>query len=83
MHLEVEIILELITEQLVSTEHLASTCIWPHPWDHYPFQVDGKREWVRYQDLEVEQKQLILNTLNEIPPPQHVYDHATGSTPGA
>jgi hypothetical protein len=40
---------------------------------HHPFLINGKRKWVRYQDQEIEQKQLISNTLNEI-----VWPHAFG-----
>jgi hypothetical protein len=66
MHLDVEIIHGLFAEQQVSTDQLEYTCIWPHPWEHYPFLVDGKRKWLRYIDLEVEQKKLISNTISEI-----------------
>ena len=65
MHLEIDIMLKLITEQQASTEQMECTCIWPHPWEHYPFQDDGKRKWVRYQDLTVDQKQLISKTMDE------------------
>ena len=73
MHLEIDIMLKLITEQQASTEQLECTCIWSHPWEHYPFQVNGRRKWVRYQALTVEQKKLISNTLNEIPYSHHIY----------
>ena len=66
IQLEIDIMLKLITEQKVSSEHIESTCVWPHPWEHYPFLINGRRKWVRYQDIEIEQKQLITNTLNEI-----------------
>jgi hypothetical protein len=72
MYLEIDIILKLITEQQASTEQMECTCIWPHPWEHYPFQVNGRRKWVRYQALTVEQKQLISNTLNEIACPHYI-----------
>jgi hypothetical protein len=72
MHLEIDIMLKLITEQKASAEQMECTCIWPHPWEHYPFQVNGKRKWVRYQTLTVEQKQLISNTLNEIACSRHI-----------
>ena len=62
MHLEIDIMLRLITEQQASTEQKECTCIWPHPWEHYPFQVNGRRMWVRYQELTVAQKQLISKT---------------------
>ena len=63
MRLEIDIVLKLTHEQQKSTEHLNCNCQWPHPWEHYPFQIDGKREWIRYQDLRTEQKQLLLSTL--------------------
>ena len=63
---EIDIMLKLITEQKVSSEHIETTSVWPHPWEHYPFLINGRRKWVRYQDIEIEQKQLITNTLNEI-----------------
>jgi len=66
IQLEIDIMLKLITEQKVSSEHVESTCIWPHPWEYYPFLINGRRKRVRYQDLEIEQKQLIKNYLNEI-----------------
>ena len=63
IQLEIDIMLKLITEQKVSSEHIESTCVWPHPGEHYPFLINGRRKWVRYQDLEIEQKQLITNTV--------------------
>jgi hypothetical protein len=66
MQLEIDIMLKLITEQNVSSEHMESACVWPHPWEHYPFRINGRRKWLRYQDLEIEQKQLIANALNAI-----------------
>lgn len=72
MHLEIDTMLKLITEQKASAEQMECTCIWPHPWEHYPFQVNGRRKWVRYQTLTVEQKQLISNTLNEITYSRHI-----------
>ncbi len=66
MLLEVDTVLALIREQQKSASQLQWNCIWPHPWEHYPFQVNGKRKWVRYQDLKYEHKQLISKTLGKV-----------------
>ncbi len=66
MQLEIDIMMKLITEQQVSSEYMQSTCVWPHPWEHYPFLINGRRKWVRYQDLEIKHKQLISDSLNKI-----------------
>ena len=63
MLLEVDTVLALIREQQKSASQLQWNCIWPHPWEHYPFQVDGERKWKRYLDLEAEQKNMISDTL--------------------
>ena len=49
----------------LNAELLESDCIRPHPWEHYPFVVDGERQWVRYQNLQAEQKQVTCNALNK------------------
>jgi hypothetical protein len=36
---------------------------WPHPWDYYPLVTDGKYIWLRYQDLNAEQREQIRRTL--------------------
>jgi hypothetical protein len=59
VRLDVKTMLEL------NAELLESDYIWPHPWEHYPFVVDGERQWVRYQNLQAEQKQVICNALNK------------------
>ena len=36
---------------------------WPHPWDHYPFLAAGKHVWLRYRDLDAEQREQIRHAL--------------------
>ena len=60
MRIEVQTILEL------SIEQMCSGLIWPHPWDHYPFLVEGARVWKRYEDLTPEQKRQVTHALDEL-----------------
>jgi len=64
MRVEVQTIREL------SNEQMNCGLVWPHPWDHYPFLVDGTRVWKRYRDLTPEQKRQIMQALHELPLPQ-------------
>ena len=32
---------------------------WPHPWDHYPFVTGGETVWLRYRDLNAEQREQV------------------------
>jgi hypothetical protein len=60
MRVAVQTILEL------SIEQKQSGVIWPHPWDHYPFLLDGQQVWKRYRDLTPEQKQQLTQALDTI-----------------
>lgn len=60
MRVAAEIILE------ISVEQARGGSAWPHPWDHYPFVVKGKRIWVPYQDLTAAQRHQLSRALQEI-----------------
>ena len=60
MRVALEIILEL------SIEQQAGAPSWPHPWDHYPFVSNGRPVWLRYRDLDPEQRELLQRTMAEI-----------------
>ena len=60
MRLASEIILELDIEQKMTGLY------WPHPWDHYPFIRDNACIWLRYQDLDNMQRDLIRHALVQI-----------------
>jgi hypothetical protein len=60
MRVAAEIILEISVEQAKCGSQ------WPHPWDHYPFVVKGKRVWVPYQDLTAAQRHQLIQVLNDI-----------------
>jgi hypothetical protein len=36
---------------------------WPHPWDHYPFVTQGEYVWLRYRDLDAEQREQVIGAL--------------------
>jgi len=60
MRIAVRTILEL------SIEQEQSGVVWPHPWDHYPFLLDGQQVWKRYQNLTSEQKHQLELALDAI-----------------
>ena len=60
MRIAVRTILEL------SIEQEQSGVVWPHPWDHYPFMLDGQQVWKRYQNLTSEQKHQLELALDAI-----------------
>ena len=60
MHVALQTILEL------SIEQKQSGVVWPHPWDHYPFVMEGRQVWKRYQDLTPEQKNQLTQALDTI-----------------
>ena len=65
MRLDIALIRQLIHELQKTAGQPASGGVWPHPWDHYPFQINGQRKWLRYKDLAIEQKQRISRILDE------------------
>ena len=60
MRVAAEIILELSVEQEDGGPP------WPHPWDHYPFVSNGRPVWLRYRDLNPEQRELLRRAMAEI-----------------
>ncbi|MGD2074001.1 MAG: hypothetical protein PVI91_01210 [Gammaproteobacteria bacterium] len=60
MRVASEIILALSLEQAVSGPP------WPHPWDHYPFVNNGQCVWLRYRDLDTEQRKAISDAVARV-----------------
>ena len=60
MRIAVRTILDL------SIEQEQSGVVWPHPWDHYPFLLDGQQVWKRYHNLTSEQKHQLELALDVI-----------------
>lgn len=60
MRVASEIILQL------SIEQEADGIPWPHPWDHYPFMLNGNCVWLRYQELDSVKRRKIRDALVHI-----------------
>jgi len=74
MRIAVRTILEL------SIEQEQSGVVWPHPWDHYPFLLDGQQVWKRYQNLTSEQKHQLELALDAIRSAQEQGDNKSYKT---
>jgi hypothetical protein len=74
MRVAVQTIIELSIEQKESGVE------WVHPWDHYPFFLDGQQVWKRYQDLTPEQMHLLTQALDAIRSAQEQNDDKSYTT---
>jgi len=74
MRVAVQTIIELSIEQKESGVE------WDHPWDHYPFLLDGQQIWKRYQDLTPEQKHQLTQALDAIRSAQEQVDDESYTT---
>jgi hypothetical protein len=60
MRIASEIILAL------SIEQESTGPSWPHPWDHYPFATGSGYVWLRYRDLNAEQRAQVREVLGRV-----------------
>ena len=49
----------------LSIEQAESGPSWPHPWDHYPFVSNGRPVWLRYQELDSGQRELVQTAIGD------------------